>query len=300
MELKKGQDKISEERTLFDTLGDELRRERQKQGISIETVSKVLNIRPSFVEALENNDYSVFPAEVYGVGFLRSYGNYLGLKGDKVIQKYKEQISKKDTDGILPVKAEKDVLPQKKLISISIVLVFVVLVVSLYIGQSDKSKFSTIQTQTTLPEIEIQPPKPEVTAFIETEISISDPNDYATSDNVDAVPEKTLSLEEQIKEKFSNITGTMYGTLSLDAPVILVAKDSVWIEIKDKNKIVFNQTLMPGDAYFVENSEINYILRTGFASALFVYVNGIPKGELSKKETVKSNILLKPETFKKK
>ena len=296
---KKGQDNTVEERTLFDTLGDELHRERQKKGIDIETVSKALNIRPSFVEALEKNEYGVFPAEVYGIAFLRSYGNYLGLDGDKVVRQYKEQIAQKEGDGNLPIKAEKAVLPQKTIVIIAIILILIVLAFSLFIGMNEKISFSASQPKMTAPAIEINPNKQIVTAFIETEVSVSDKKDIL-SDKVDEIRETTLTLEDEIKSKFPEIKGVTYGTVDINAPLVLIAKDRVWIDVKEKNDIIFDKVLMQGDAYFVPQSENDLIMRTGNARALFVYVNGMPQGELSKKETVKNNILLKPETFEKK
>lgn len=299
METKKSQDKMMEERTLFDTLGDELCRERQKKGIDIETVSKALNIRLSFVEALENNDYTVFPAEVYGIGFLRSYGNYLGLNGDYVIQKYKEQIAKKELEGHLPTKAEKDVLPQKTTVIFAFVLILMIMIGVLFFNQQGNLSFLMTQPKTKTPAIDIKTEQPIVTAFIETEITVSDKTDNV-SDVQDVVTERVLTLEEQVKSKFTDITGTIYGTPTLETPIVLVAKDRVWVDVKEKDTIIFDQVLMRGDAYFVPPSEIDLIMRTGNARSLFVYINGMPKGIISDKETVKNNIILKPETFENK
>ena len=92
----------------------------------------------------------------------------------------------------------------------------------------------------------------------------------------------------------------MYGTPTIEAAIVLVANDRVWVDVKEKNAIIFNQVMMRGDAYFVPQSKADLIMRTGNARALFVYVNGMPHGIISKTETVKNNIVLKPETFENK
>ena len=73
MDMKSGNKNTSEmaERTLFDTIGDELRRARTSKNLSIEKAAEALNIRPIYIEALENNKTDAFPAPVYGVAFLR-------------------------------------------------------------------------------------------------------------------------------------------------------------------------------------------------------------------------------------
>ena len=78
------------EKTLFDTVGDELRRERIAKKLDVKTVANHLRIRESFVIALETNDYTVFPALVYGIGFLRTYASYLGLEATPLVERIKK------------------------------------------------------------------------------------------------------------------------------------------------------------------------------------------------------------------
>ena len=79
--------------------------------------------------------------------------------------------------------------------------------------------------------------------------------------------------------------------------VVIVAKSRVWIDVKENKKVIFNQILSAGDAYFVQQSENDLIMRTGNASGLEVYINGVSKGLLSETETVQNNIILKPSFF---
>ena len=44
------------------------------------------------IEALESENFSLFPGETYTIGFLRSYSVYLGLDPEKIIQQYKNEI----------------------------------------------------------------------------------------------------------------------------------------------------------------------------------------------------------------
>jgi cytoskeletal protein RodZ len=77
-----------------ESLGDQLRKAREERGIDIKSISKETNIAPKYIEALENNDYDKFPSETYLLGFLRSYGNYLNIDDEKLLQHYRaEQIS---------------------------------------------------------------------------------------------------------------------------------------------------------------------------------------------------------------
>ena len=60
-------------------LGETLQRARQARGITIEDAERATRIPRRYLEALEQENYSILPAPVYARGFLRSYSGYLGL-----------------------------------------------------------------------------------------------------------------------------------------------------------------------------------------------------------------------------
>lgn len=70
------------------TFGENLRREREMRGISLEEISASTKISVRFLEALESNDFSILPGGIFTRGFIRSYARYLGLDGDHVIAEY--------------------------------------------------------------------------------------------------------------------------------------------------------------------------------------------------------------------
>ena len=60
-------------------LGETLRRARQARGTTIEDAARATRIPLRYLQALEQNNFSILPAPVYARGFLRSYSGYLGL-----------------------------------------------------------------------------------------------------------------------------------------------------------------------------------------------------------------------------
>jgi len=73
----------------MESLGEKLKTKRQEIGISIEQVARDTNIAKRYIEALEAEDFSVFPGEPYVIGFLRTYAENLGLVSDEIIALYK-------------------------------------------------------------------------------------------------------------------------------------------------------------------------------------------------------------------
>ncbi len=60
-------------------LGETLQRARQARGITMADAERATRIPRRYLEALEQENYTILPAPVYARGFLRSYSGYLGL-----------------------------------------------------------------------------------------------------------------------------------------------------------------------------------------------------------------------------
>jgi len=73
----------------MESLGEKLKEARNEKGLSIEQISRETNISIRYLEALESENFNVFPAEPYLIGFLRNYSVYLDLDVQKVISLYR-------------------------------------------------------------------------------------------------------------------------------------------------------------------------------------------------------------------
>ena len=73
----------------MESLGNKLKEARETKGLTFENVSRDTNISSKFLEALEREDYSPFPGEPYVLGFLRNYGEYLGLDPEELMSLYR-------------------------------------------------------------------------------------------------------------------------------------------------------------------------------------------------------------------
>ena len=73
----------------MESLGNKLRTVRESKGYTIEYVSRETNIAGRYLAAMEAENFSGFPGEAYLLGFLRNYGEYLGLEADEVLSLYR-------------------------------------------------------------------------------------------------------------------------------------------------------------------------------------------------------------------
>jgi cytoskeletal protein RodZ len=72
-----------------ESLGDKLRTAREEKGYAYDQVSRETNIAARYIEALEKEDFAKFPGEPYLLGFLRNYGDYLGLDVPELLSLYR-------------------------------------------------------------------------------------------------------------------------------------------------------------------------------------------------------------------
>lgn len=80
-----------EEAPREDRVGDKLRAARLKRGEDLAKVAESLRIRRAYLEALEDGRYAALPGRTYALGFVRSYGAYLGFDGASMADAYKQE-----------------------------------------------------------------------------------------------------------------------------------------------------------------------------------------------------------------
>jgi transcriptional regulator with XRE-family HTH domain len=71
-----------------DTFGPRLRSERERRGISLETIAIVTNVSIDLWQGLERNDFSRWPTGIFARAFVRDYAKALGLDADEVVDEF--------------------------------------------------------------------------------------------------------------------------------------------------------------------------------------------------------------------
>jgi len=71
--------------------GEMLKRERERQGLTIEEVAVQLNLRPAVVNGLEADQYNEVPVAAYRRGYLRAYARLMGIDEGPVVAAYNAQ-----------------------------------------------------------------------------------------------------------------------------------------------------------------------------------------------------------------
>jgi cytoskeletal protein RodZ len=70
-------------------VGKTLQDARIAKNLSLDMAAQETNIRKSYLEAIEQNDFALLHGDVFVKGVMRTYGNYLGLDGAQLVEEYK-------------------------------------------------------------------------------------------------------------------------------------------------------------------------------------------------------------------
>jgi cytoskeletal protein RodZ len=71
-----------------ETFGPRLRRERERRGISLETLAVLTNVSVELWIGLERNDLSKWPRGIFARAFVRDYARAIGLDANEVVDDF--------------------------------------------------------------------------------------------------------------------------------------------------------------------------------------------------------------------
>ncbi|MGV0761879.1 helix-turn-helix domain-containing protein [Tistrella mobilis] len=127
-------------------VGALLKRERLRQGHDIAQVADQLRIRRLYLEALEEGRYAELPAPAYVMGFLRSYGAFLGLDVPELLRRYKAEGQHVPQTNTLdfPTPAEEGQMPRFTVIVVAVVLAVIAYGGWRYFGETPNQIADTV------------------------------------------------------------------------------------------------------------------------------------------------------------
>jgi cytoskeleton protein RodZ len=70
-------------------IGVTLREARNRRKIDLSEVEAAIKIRVRYLQAMENEEWDALPGGAYTRGFIRTYGSYLGLDGERLADDYR-------------------------------------------------------------------------------------------------------------------------------------------------------------------------------------------------------------------
>ncbi len=254
-------------------VGEILRRTRAHYGQSIEDVAAILRIRARHLEAIETGNNDLLPGRVYAIGFVRTYAEYLGLDGDKMVHLLKTQTvgHAPKTELNFPVAASESRLPSIQIICGAIVGAILLLYGwSLFSGRD----------RDIVRDIPVVPDELHANLSTAPALPIAGETAAPAEGAVEAGADAVSPAEPVPTNR-----------------IILEIIDTSWVEIKDdKGAAILRQVLKPGDRYLVPDQK-GLVISTGNAGGIKVLVDGKAVTPLGRPAQVKRNVPLDPEAL---
>ena len=71
-----------------ETFGPRLRAERERRGITLDTLATVTKVSADLWEGLERNDFSRWPSGIFARAFIRDYARAVGIDADELVDEF--------------------------------------------------------------------------------------------------------------------------------------------------------------------------------------------------------------------
>ncbi len=269
-------------------VGELLRNTRLKKGKTLGDVSKDLCIRKVYLEAIENLDTKNLPQMPYGLGFVRSYSEYLGLNSARIVQAYRQAAYADEGKEIINEEnaASAPEYNGPSLLHICIGLIGIATVFAIWSGVSSYSQSKQVPEEKEVLESDVVP---EPVIIEENDASLSEMGiDDAVND--DAVNNEESSENLQNSEQEASVEGAEKKvektepepiaeekTEDSDATTVphmqIVLSGPSWLELKQGNKVLLSGIYSKGFKYDVPN-EMGFIVSVGRYYNVDFYVDG--------------------------
>ena len=227
------------------SFGRHLQRCRLEQGFSLEVVAKYLRISIEVLAAIENEDYSKMPDEVFAKGFLRSFAKAVKADDDWVIEDYTAKLIlfNKTLQAESELEKENRFFGQKFAISVVTMLLVIGLTI---LGNHKKEELVTPEPETApSPVVANQTVATPPAVIIDKEPSIShrEPAPVAAP-----IPAKVPVVADVYEEQLSIISTAAVPEEKSDRILLkVVAVAETWLKIIVDNQKSQEYTLKTGD-----------------------------------------------------
>lgn len=273
-------------------VGELLRNTRLKKGKTLGDVSKDLCIRKVYLEAIENLDTKNLPQMPYGLGFVRSYSEYLGLNSARIVQAYRQAAYADEGKEIINEEnaASAPEYNGPGLLHICIGLIGIAAIFVIWSGVSSYNQSKQIPEEKEVLESDVVP---EPVIIEENDASLSEMGNDASLSEMgidDAVNNGESSENLQNSEQMASVEGAEKKvektepepiaeekTEDADATTVphiqIVFSGPSWLELKQGNKVLLSGIYSKGFKYDVPN-EMGFIVSVGRYYNVDFYIDG--------------------------
>jgi len=293
--------------------GENLRREREMRGVSLEEISSATKISIRFLEAIEREDFSKLPGGIFSRSFIRSYARYLGLDEERAVAEYQLAAHPQVDFDLhrMPAGSARASRPPSRTPLIATLVAVVLLAGGYVLFRYSRRAAEAPAPPPPVPQATVKPPAPpvvpapttpgEATAVPSASTPAGQVTPGAAPSTVPSTPPSTAAAATPSPEAgpakgltpatpSSPTTGNPPGTKpGADGELVLqvAATERAWVAVDADGKTVFQRVLNPDEVQTLRAHK-SFDLTTGNAQAVILTLNGETLKPLGRRGEVKS------------
>lgn len=267
------------------SVGEILRRERERQGLSLPMIADQTRIKKQFLEALEHDRYSELPGKFFVRAFATQYAGRLGMDTAELNVALQRTFQEPEVPafGAEPAKPQAPMFPDrpavaplpegtasalgaKRVAASAVMLVAVVVVCGLFFWLWQRTEISSTSAGVATP---VRPGMSEPVAGV----TVSPPAAQPATAVETAPPAKPATPVAAAGAEPINL--------------VLTASDNVWVRVTADNRVVMEKLMVNGDSETAA-AKGNARILMGNAGALGIQFNGANLGALGQPGQVKT------------
>jgi cytoskeleton protein RodZ len=277
----------------LETVGQDLRKARQRKGEDLAKISSVLKIRKDYLDALEESKFDAMPGRAYTIGFVRAYAQYLGLDPRECVERLKMEITGRSEGREANVQVssprERKLPPGGMWLAIFLLIAVVYGAYYLFIAVNRMASPSVAPVPERLAaQAGLAPNAPSAPAPGTAPAS-------AASAPTAASPSALAPQPSAVPNAVPLPPGQRYGAQNAGSRLTLLAHRPIRVLIQGPNNtLLLNRLLQAGDSYLVPNMN-GVTLSTPDGGAMELILDGGSLGYAGKDGVVAEGLSLNPQ-----
>ena len=266
--------------------GQLLKEARKKTRRRYKRLSSELSIPEKYLEALEENNFSIMAGPTYVKGYLRAYAKKLDLDPETVIAAFDRYLKDQRRLEKKGIKKEQKKETKKKFSYIYALIFFLIASITLLIAFiPERNNDSEKKEDRSFSETEIQNSN-DIPPILNTKPALSIELEQDTSQNIPDlnIQEEVIALEitDDVKDETNKLSIETINTIEMNF------SGDCWIELMDKNGIIEYRLAKAGTSMFFEGLG-PFKLLIGNSKRVELFYNDV-KVSLASTTNVKTNV----------
>lgn len=262
--------------------GEDLRREREMRGVSLEEIASATRISLRFLEAIEREDFKKLPGGIFGRSFIRSYAKYLGLDEERVMAEFQLAAKPQGEVDLHRMTANRLGSP-----SVRNPLVATVVAIIMLAGGYELFRYSRRAVET---------PAPPPPGLVVTPVPANSPAPPPTSPDLNVPAASTnpaaggvtaTTVPGAPEPPDAKAPAGARSAQDSNLQLQIAATDRTWVAVDADGKMAFERVLYPHEVEMVKARD-SFDVTTGNAQGVILTLNGETLKPMGRRGEVKS------------